>query len=172
MNIFFCCLFKLITVVTLIFYGKFQYFSQLPWHFPESKISWLFPGSLIFPGRWTTCTNFSKRDQKRISYSRIFWRWDFFFLRSLYWGPALSLDRQVIALQLLPELPSISRKYPCVHTLLNTIFWVSSISPLSHKLRFLIRSVLIGWGCPGLQMVDLSEWENWVWGRERGDRAN
>jgi len=37
---------------------------------------------------------------------------------------------------------------------------------------FVIRSVLIGWGCPGLQMVDLSERENGLWGRERGDRAN
>jgi len=37
---------------------------------------------------------------------------------------------------------------------------------------FVIRSVLIGWGCPGLQMVDLSERENGFWGRERRDRAN
>ena len=37
---------------------------------------------------------------------------------------------------------------------------------------FVIRSVLIGWGWPGLQMVDLSERENRLWGRERGDRAN
>jgi len=37
---------------------------------------------------------------------------------------------------------------------------------------FIIRSVLIGWGLPGLQMVDLSERENGIWGRERGDRAN
>jgi len=37
---------------------------------------------------------------------------------------------------------------------------------------FVIRSVLIGWGCPGLQMVDLSERENGLWGREREDRAN
>jgi len=37
---------------------------------------------------------------------------------------------------------------------------------------FVIRSILIGWGCPGLQMVDLSERENGLWGRERGDRAN
>ena len=52
--------------------------------------------------------------------------------------------------------------------------------PLSPKVRFLarsgppfvIRSVLVGWGCPGLQMVDLSEQENGLWGRERGDRAN
>jgi len=37
---------------------------------------------------------------------------------------------------------------------------------------FVIRSVLIEWGYPGLQMVDLSERENGLWGRERGDRAN
>jgi len=37
---------------------------------------------------------------------------------------------------------------------------------------FAIRIVLIGWGCPGLEMVDLSERENGVWGRERRDRAN
>ena len=37
---------------------------------------------------------------------------------------------------------------------------------------FVIRSVLIRLGCSGLQMVDLSERENGVWGRERGDRAN
>jgi len=30
----------------------------------------------------------------------------------------------------------------------------------------------MGWGCPGLQMVDLSERENRLSGRERGDRAN
>ena len=60
-------------------------------------------------------------------------------------------------------------------------FYVFMISPLSPpKLRyfarsgppFVIRSVFIGWGCPGLQMVDLSERENGLWGRERGDRAN
>jgi len=37
---------------------------------------------------------------------------------------------------------------------------------------FVIQSVLIGWGCPGLKMVDLSERENGLWGGERGDRAN
>jgi len=37
---------------------------------------------------------------------------------------------------------------------------------------FVIRSVLIGWGLSGLQMVDLSERENGIWKRERGDRAN
>jgi len=31
---------------------------------------------------------------------------------------------------------------------------------------------LIGWGCPGSHMVNLSERKNGVWGRERGDRAN
>jgi len=51
---------------------------------------------------------------------------------------------------------------------------------LSRKLRyfarsglpFVIGSVLIGWRCPGLQMVDLSDRENGLLGRERGDRAN
>ena len=51
---------------------------------------------------------------------------------------------------------------------------------LSPKLRFftrsgpsfVIRSVLIGWGCLGSQMVDLSERENGVWRKERADRAN
>jgi len=53
--------------------------------------------------------------------------------------------------------------------------WEQHLS-LSAKLRFfarsgpplVIQSVLIGWGCPGLQMVDLSERENVLWGRERG----
>ena len=51
-----------------------------------------------------------------------------------------------------------------------------SLSPLTSVARsgppFVIRSVLIGWGCPGLPMVDLSERNNGVWGREWGDRAN
>jgi len=57
------------------------------------------------------------------------------------------------------------RKILCLHDL----------PPLSPKLRYLarsgppfvIRSLLIGWGCPGLKMVDLSERENGLWGRER-----
>jgi len=60
------------------------------------------------------------------------------------------------------------------------ILCLHDLSILSPKLRFLARSGppfviqrdLIGWGCPGLQMVDLSERENGVWGRERGDLAN
>ena len=76
-----------------------------------------------------------------------------------------------------------------------TVLYVCTISPLSlsPKLRFfnrsgppfIIRSVLFGWGCPGLQMadlperpnasermVDLSERVNVVRERERGDRSN
>jgi len=33
---------------------------------------------------------------------------------------------------------------------------------------FVIRSVLIGRGCPGLQMVDLSERKNRLWGEREG----
>jgi len=63
-----------------------------------------------------------------------------------------------------------------------TILYLHDLRSLSPKVRyfarpgppFVIRSVLIGWGwgCPGLQMVDLSERENRLWGRERGDRSN
>jgi len=59
----------------------------------------------------------------------------------------------------LPDLPSLSQK------LIVSLF-ARSDPP------FVIRSVLIEWGCPGLQMVDLSERENRAWGRDRGDRAN
>jgi len=60
------------------------------------------------------------------------------------------------------------------------ILCLHDLSSLSPKLcffarsgpPFVIRGVLIGWGWPGLQMVDLSERENRLWGRERGDRAN
>jgi len=63
---------------------------------------------------------------------------------------------------------------------LKFILCLHDLPSLSPKLRyfarsgppFVIRSVLIGWGCPGLQMVDLSERENGLWGRERGDSAN
>jgi len=34
---------------------------------------------------------------------------------------------------------------------------------------YVIRSVLIGWGCPGLQLVDLTERGNGLWGREKGN---
>ena len=62
----------------------------------------------------------------------------------------------------------------------NAILCLHDLPSLSHKLcffarsgpPFVIRSVLIGWGCSGFQMVDLSERENRLWGRERGDRAN
>jgi len=60
-------------------------------------------------------------------------------------------------IQCLHDLPSLSPKL---------CFFAHSCPP------FVIRSILIGWGCPGLQMVDLSERENRLWGRERGDRAN
>ena len=70
--------------------------------------------------------------------------------------------------------------YPCsdinvdivrLHDLLslspvNSVFFARSGRP------FVIQSVLIGWGCSGLQMVNLSGRENGVWGRERGNRAN
>jgi len=64
----------------------------------------------------------------------------------------------------------------CFHCLIpHSVFARSPLSP--PKLRyfarsgppFVIRSVLIGWGCLGLQMV---ERENGLSGRERGDRAN
>jgi len=62
----------------------------------------------------------------------------------------------------------------------QSILCLHDLPSLSPKLRyfarsgppFVIRSVLIGWGCPGLQLVDLSERENGLWGRERGDRAD
>jgi len=57
----------------------------------------------------------------------------------------------------LHDLPSLSPKL---------CFFARSGPP------FVIRSVLIGWGWPGLQMVALSERENGLWGREREDRAN
>ena len=60
-------------------------------------------------------------------------------------------------------------------------FCVCTISPLSLPQTLFFRSfrsaicnrgVLIGLGCPGLQMVDLSERENGLSGTETGDRAN
>jgi len=73
-----------------------------------------------------------------------------------------------------------------VHIILLLFFYFVAIlclhdlPSLSPKLRyfarsgppFVTRSVLIGWECPRLQMVDLSEREYGLWGRERGDRAN
>jgi len=60
------------------------------------------------------------------------------------------------------------------------LFCVCTISPLSPKVRFVarsgppfvIRAILIQWERSGLQMADLNERNNGVWGRERGDRAN
>jgi len=61
-----------------------------------------------------------------------------------------------------------------------TILCLHDILSLSPKLSFFarsgppfqIRSVLIGLGCPKLQMVDLSERENRLCGGGRGVRAN
>jgi len=63
--------------------------------------------------------------------------------------------------------------FHCINLLILCLHDLPSLSP---KVRyfarsgppFVIRSVLIGWGCPGLQMVDLSERENGLWG-ERGE---
>jgi len=65
------------------------------------------------------------------------------------------------------DLPSLSPKL-CFFLLFLMIF-----CPLFARSGppFVIRSVLIGSGSPGLQMVHLSERENGVWGRERGYRA-
>jgi len=73
-------------------------------------------------------------------------------LKSVY--PQGSTNMAILCLHDLPSLP------------LKLCFFARSGPP------FVIRSVLIGWGCPGLQIVDLSERENGFWGRERGDRAN
>jgi len=62
----------------------------------------------------------------------------------------------------------------------SSILCLHDLSSLSPKLRyfarsgppFVIRSVLIRWGWLGLQILDLSERENGLWGRERGDCAN
>jgi len=66
----------------------------------------------------------------------------------------MTLDRTTTEILCLHDLPSLSPKL---------CFFVRSGPP------FVIRSVLIGWGCPGLQTVDLSERENIDFGGERGE---
>jgi len=58
----------------------------------------------------------------------------------------------------------------------TAILCLHDLPSLFPKLRFIarsgspfvIQSILIGWGCSGLQMVELRERENGVWGKERG----
>jgi len=94
-----------------------------------------------------------------------------FHLHTQEWG---HLKQRLVFTMNLPGVVRfqlfLSREILCLHDL----------PPLSPKLRyfarsgppFVIRSVIIGWGCPKLQMVDLSARESGLWGRERGDRAN
>ena len=54
----------------------------------------------------------------------------------------------------------------------NSVFFCFFVFSSLSGPPFVIRSVLIGLGCPRLRMVDLSKGGNGVWGRNRGDRAN
>jgi len=66
------------------------------------------------------------------------------------------------------------------NALVTSLFCVCPISPLSPKVCFLarsgppfvIRGIPIQWERSGLQMADLNERKNRVWGIEKGDRAN
>jgi len=69
--------------------------------------------------------------------------------------------------------------FPLVSRFAYSVFARSPLC-LSPKLRFLarsgppfvIRGIPIQWERSGLQMADLNERNNGVWGSERGDRAN
>jgi len=83
------------------------------------------------------------------------------YLRKFYFVVSFKTNSHVLHLGVMP----------------GAVFYLFSLFP---KLLFLarpgppfvIQSDLIRWGCPGLQMVDLSEREKGVWRRERGDCAN